>query len=122
MLENSLSFRIRLRREERKGGDKIRTVRSLVGHGIPFGWVASPMKSRDAVYLSPTDKSSEKFAASGMCLGLKDPADTTIRSITVSYAFPWHVAERKKKKDERKVWVSQGPLGKAPLRCRFLGC
>jgi hypothetical protein len=49
-----LSFRIRLRCEERKGvGNKIRTVRSPVGHGMSFGWVAGPMKSRDSVYSSP---------------------------------------------------------------------
>jgi len=87
-------FGIRLRREERKGGGgKIRTVRSQVGHGIRFGWVAGPM-SRDAVYLSPTRGSSENLAASGMCLGQKD----------------------------RKVWASLRPLGKAPHPCRFLGC
>ena len=74
--ENLLSIRIWLRREEREGrGSKIRTVRSLVGHGIHFGWVAGPMKSRDAVYLSPTRGPSEKLAASGMCLGPKDPGE-----------------------------------------------
>jgi hypothetical protein len=68
--------RIRLRREERKGGrGKIRTLRAQVGHGIHFGWVAGPMKSRDAVYLSPMRGSSEKLAASGMCLGPKDPGE-----------------------------------------------
>jgi hypothetical protein len=55
MLEILLSFRIAKGREETKGvGGKIRTVRSLVGHGMPFGWVAGPMKSQDSVYLSPT--------------------------------------------------------------------
>ena len=71
-----LSFRIRLRRKERKGGrGNIRIVRSQVGHGIRFGWVAGPLKSRDVVYLSPTQGSSEKLAASGMYLGPKDPGE-----------------------------------------------
>ena len=47
------------------------------------------MTNRDSVYLSPMGKSSEKLAASGMCLGPKDPGNTMIRSITVSYAFTW---------------------------------
>jgi hypothetical protein len=37
---------------------------------MPFGWVAGPLKSRDAVYLSPRGRSSEK---SGRCLGPKGP-------------------------------------------------
>ena len=40
-----------------------------------FGWVAGPLKSRDAVYLSPTGGLLEKPAASGMCLGPKGPGE-----------------------------------------------
>src|SRR6266566_4644425 len=94
--ENLLNFRIRARREERKGGGgKIWTVRSQVGHGIHFGWVASPMKSRVAVYLSPTRGSWENLAASGMCLGPKDPGEHNDRINRGLVRL--HVAERKGK-------------------------
>jgi hypothetical protein len=40
-----LSKDVRKGRKGASGGGKIRTVRSLVSHGMPFGWVAGPMKS-----------------------------------------------------------------------------
>jgi hypothetical protein len=75
---------------------KIRTVRSLVGHDIPFGWVADPMKSQDYVYLSSTGGSLEKLAASGMCLGPKDPGEHNDR---INHGLVHlHAPERKKKR------------------------
>ena len=98
--ENLLSFRIKLRPEERKGasgGGKIRTVRTQVGHGMSSGWVAGPMKSRDTDYLRSTRGSSGKLAASGMCLGPKDPEEHNGR---INHGLVrLHEAERKKKKD-----------------------
>jgi hypothetical protein len=84
------------KRKGASGGGKIRTVRSQVGHGMSSGWVAGPMKSRDTVYLRSTRGSSEKLAASGMCLGPKDPEEHNgwINHGVVRL----HEAERKKKR------------------------
>jgi hypothetical protein len=97
MLKLLLSFRIRPRREERKGGGgKIRTVRSLVGHGMPFDWIAGPTKSRDSVYLILTGKSLWKLAAPGMCLGPKDPGEH-IDQFNYHDHVGLHEAEQKEK-------------------------
>ncbi len=44
MLKTSSVF---ARHDEKKGGARFATLRSPVGHGIPFGWVGCPMKGRD---------------------------------------------------------------------------
>jgi len=80
----------------RVGGARFATLRSPVGHGIPFGWVGCPTKSRGTDYLSPTG-GPLKLAASGTCLGPKGPGKCNDQACTwtdkekvtnVTFQFP----------------------------------